>query len=840
MEPVIYLEPDVIHTLKKDDQSTVTIRRLNTGQMVMVKSVPTLEEANHEYSMNKKAAMKCGNNMVKAKRIIGKDIIFELTPDYVTLERLRFNLNIHIPLHHKAFYILGLYLSQALRCFMENDLIHSDVKPSNILFDPDHHHVKMIDFGFMRVLSSQEARSLPEIQGSLAYMSPFLFTSLPIRHRVVRNELWSMVCTLMDLLHDEKSKEAEPFNDRIFCESLVNLDDLAQLQMLIARVSRWFQRIDLLQKKQIKINTHVDLRAPRLHRDTRALLKQMLALESTKDPFHLLKTFESHCQDMIKAIRSTESILRRMIQSMATKRLSDSEKELSRKEKHDIHMSLVEQKEEDLHRTGPIQMEEQAHAEKIVRMMHPEKPPVQQVMQPTLLGKGGYGKVYAYEEKGVPLAIKKLQVDMKRPGQVFNEINVMHNVEHPYLMSAKEIRWNDTGKPEVGIVMDRALSNAMQWKFEHAAQIKLFMKQTLVAICALHQKHMIHFDIKPENFLVMHSKLIRVADFGLISFMCQSKYFYFLQGTMKYMPPEVVRKIMLHRDKASFEELFAIYSDKADAWAYVMSWFFMLGDARVFVGAHQKPKTRTSKAGYMMKWLRDKFQYQDVKKAYIQKHIKDPVLQDFFYRNLVFREADRPNCMTLLNDPFFNASQEMIPISIRPWPHGQGVVIEYVEQRKQSFQAMGVFVDMMCDLFQAGPPRNRINEVNFVTIQAYLFFQRIQHDVDKGPETIDKEMRFLCSLIAFVTFFPRLRMDPDMLDQLELKMLGRKVQKRWPKMLSIFRGLGQNMFGLHMSIMDWSSFLQSSHLDQFLMKAPKSESGDCYEFTQSNSLVQLS
>jgi eukaryotic-like serine/threonine-protein kinase len=92
---------------------------------------------------------------------------------------------------------LARQLADALGAIHRSGLVHRDVKPKNILFDPQTTAVRLVDFGFA---ASADARLRIEAPaGTLAYMAPEQLGGL--RERVdSRADLYSLGCVLFEAL----------------------------------------------------------------------------------------------------------------------------------------------------------------------------------------------------------------------------------------------------------------------------------------------------------------------------------------------------------------------------------------------------------------------------------------------------------------------------------------------------------------------------------------------------------------------------------------------------------------------------------------------------------------
>ncbi|XP_028835860.1 death-associated protein kinase 2-like isoform X2 [Denticeps clupeoides] len=71
-----------------------------------------------------------------------------------------------------------------------------------------------------------------------------------------------------------------------------------------------------------------------------------------------------------------------------------------------------------------------------------------------------------------------------------------------------------------------------------------FMKQILEAVSFMHSKKIAHFDLKPENMMLLDKEVshphIKIIDFGLAHCFIQGKEYKSLSGTPQYIAPEVI------------------------------------------------------------------------------------------------------------------------------------------------------------------------------------------------------------------------------------------------------------------------------------------------------------
>lgn len=101
----------------------------------------------------------------------------------------------------EAVLTIALQLTEALAILHQQRIIHKDIKPANILINPESHQVKLTDFSVSSLLprETQEAPNPQVIEGTLAYLSPEQ-TGRMNRGVDYRSDYYSLGVTLFELL----------------------------------------------------------------------------------------------------------------------------------------------------------------------------------------------------------------------------------------------------------------------------------------------------------------------------------------------------------------------------------------------------------------------------------------------------------------------------------------------------------------------------------------------------------------------------------------------------------------------------------------------------------------
>jgi serine/threonine protein kinase len=165
------------------------------------------------------------------------------------------------------------------------------------------------------------------------------------------------------------------------------------------------------------------------------------------------------------------------------------------------------------------------------------------------LGGGVFGDVYKAKKTSIGkfYAIKFLKVlDEQTRDDVLREIksvDAFAQVDHPHLVSIED-KGEVKGVPF--IVMSYAGDETLKTRLSQGplspvAAYPVF-RQVLQGVAALHERSIIHFDIKPAN-VFLRGEVARVGDYGLSKLVTQSARTLSMgRGTPAYMAPEMLQR----------------------------------------------------------------------------------------------------------------------------------------------------------------------------------------------------------------------------------------------------------------------------------------------------------
>src|SRR5919202_1114099 len=128
-------------------------------------------------------------------------IVFEYVEGETLKERIR-RLG-RLPVSEAVAY--AIEIGRALECAHANKLVHRDVKPQNVLIDPDG-RAKVTDFGIARSLEAQGLTATGRVLGTTDYVSP----EQALGHEVTgQSDIYSLGIILYEMLTGEVPYQAD-------------------------------------------------------------------------------------------------------------------------------------------------------------------------------------------------------------------------------------------------------------------------------------------------------------------------------------------------------------------------------------------------------------------------------------------------------------------------------------------------------------------------------------------------------------------------------------------------------------------------------------------------------
>src|SRR3989338_4442383 len=263
------------------------------------------------------------------------------------------------------------------------------------------------------------------------------------------------------------------------------------------------------------------------------------------------------------------------------------------------------------------------------------------VVKPILLGKGAFSEVYEGEdERGKKVAVKVIsrKIEQEILKKLESEIVLLKKTVHKNIVKMIDVK---KSKKFIYIIMEKCELNLsemvekMKKKGEiNEEYIQKIMLQITKGIVYLHQKNIIHRDIKSTNILVenetnfIEQGILKIADFGFATELVDHNDLHkSICGTPLYMAPEILSKIS--------------YGKQVDFWSLGVILYHLYYNKFPY-NAPNFPslisKLKTSSPSYL---------------SSVKIH---PLALDFLLKLLDKDPLLRPNFSTILSHPYFSLS----------------------------------------------------------------------------------------------------------------------------------------------------------------------------------------
>lgn len=189
----------------------------------------------------------------------------------------------------------------------------------------------------------------------------------------------------------------------------------------------------------------------------------------------------------------------------------------------------------------------------------PQRQPTFRIIRGQLIGKGTYGRVYLgiNADNGEVLAVKQVEINPRIAGTdrdrvkemvaaLDQEIDTMQHLEHPNIV---QYLGCERGDLSISIYLEYISGGSVgsclrkHGKFEESV-VKSLTQQTLSGLAYLHDKGILHRDLKADNILLDLDGTCKISDFGISK---KTDDIYgndstnSMQGSVFWMAPEVIQ-----------------------------------------------------------------------------------------------------------------------------------------------------------------------------------------------------------------------------------------------------------------------------------------------------------
>ncbi len=155
--------------------------------------------------------------------------------DYLKITKNKTKINKSLLL--TEFLNMAIQLTDILHYLYQNRIIHKDIKPGNILINPDHKQIKLIDFSIASLLprETQEIKNAKVLEGTLAYISPEQ-TGRMNRGIDYRSDFYSLGVTFYELLTGALPFSSEDAMELVHCHLAKQSIPIHQINPKVPRV----------------------------------------------------------------------------------------------------------------------------------------------------------------------------------------------------------------------------------------------------------------------------------------------------------------------------------------------------------------------------------------------------------------------------------------------------------------------------------------------------------------------------------------------------------------------------------------------------------------------------
>ena len=237
------------------------------------------------------------------------------------------------------------------------------------------------------------------------------------------------------------------------------------------------------------------------------------------------------------------------------------------------------------------------------------------------LGKGAFGEVYLTTKHGTTEKFATKKIDKKFAANprakkyIDNEIDILKHIDHKNIVKLIDVKETNQHYYLVTEYCNgKSLANCLelyQDKYNKPFTeeiVQYLMKQIVSAIRYLHQKTILHRDLKLDNILVnfddekdrkslnMLKSQVKIIDFGFARYLEKEKLAYSTLGSPVNMDPGILKKL----NKVEHSNEYG-YDEKADIWSLGTLCYEMLVGRNVFDAESMKDLlNKVNKGDYLL------------------------------------------------------------------------------------------------------------------------------------------------------------------------------------------------------------------------------------------------
>ena len=171
------------------------------------------------------------------------------------------------------------------------------------------------------------------------------------------------------------------------------------------------------------------------------------------------------------------------------------------------------------------------------------------------LGKGSFGSVYKVKRKkdGKIYAMKKVdmsRLNNKEKENSLNEVRILASVNNQNVVSYKDAFY-DLESNSLCIVMEYADDGDLESKINKNEKSKVTFSEDEIwrifiglalGLKSLHDKNIMHRDLKTQNLFLNKKNMVKLGDFGTARVLSNEESFAMsVVGTPYYISPEIIR-----------------------------------------------------------------------------------------------------------------------------------------------------------------------------------------------------------------------------------------------------------------------------------------------------------